>query len=183
MRMTTEGLALLKQLEGCRLAAYYDGGTDENGVPRGKLTIGYGHTRGVFPGDQCTQEAAEAWLLDDVAEKEAAILTLLPATPLNDNQLSALVIFVYNVGFGAKGRKDGFLELKSGEPSTMLRLLRTRLYEAASLEFPKWDHIDGAKSAGILKRRLLEQALFNKEPNPWKRSIKALNPLNFLKLK
>lgn len=171
MRLTKEGLALIKRFEGCSLKAYYDGGIDEQGIPHGKLTIGWGHTRGVFAGDQCTQEAADAWLLEDLTALEGGIIQVCHPAKLNDNQLSALMSFVYNVGYGARGRKDGFLELESGEPSAMLLCIRGGLYGAAGLEFPKWDKIKGAPSAGILRRRLAEQALFKKEPNPWKRLI------------
>lgn len=176
MRLTKEGLALIKSFEGCRLTAYYDGGIDEQGTPQGKLTIGWGHIRGVFAGDQCSQETADAWLLEDLAGLESGITQVCHPARLNDNQLSALVSFVFNVGYGARGRKDGFLELKSGEPSSLLLCIRRGDYAAAAQEFPKWDKVGGAPSAGVFRRRLAEKDLFEKEPNPWKRLIKGLKP-------
>ncbi len=182
MRLTKEGLALIKSFEGCRLTAYYDGGIDEHGIPHGKLTIGWGHTRGVFEHDECTQEAADAWLLEDLAEIEGGLLQCLNGVELNDNQLSALVSFCYNVGFGKKGKKDGFLVLESGHPSAMYTLLRSGFTIAAADEFPKWSKAGGVESAGLLRRRIAEQALYRKEPNPCLRLIKGLNPLRLLKI-
>ena len=39
MKVSEKGLAIIKKYEGCRLTAYV--------CPAGKLTIGYGHTKGV----------------------------------------------------------------------------------------------------------------------------------------
>lgn len=186
MRLTKEGLALIKSFEGCRLTAYYDGGVDEHGIPHGKLTIGWGHTRGVFEHDECTQEAADQWLLEDLAELERALLQCFREVELNDNQLSALISFCYNVGFGRADKpgrpgKDGLLVLASGHPSAMCSLLRYGFTIAVADEFPKWARSSGAESAGLLRRRLAEQALYRKEPNACKRLIKALNPLNLLR--
>ncbi len=44
--------------EGLSLRAYQDGG--------GVWTIGFGHTRGVKPGDVCSLAQAEGWLDDDI---------------------------------------------------------------------------------------------------------------------
>ncbi len=48
----------LKRDEGCRLEAYQDG--------VGVWTIGYGHTKGVSPGDTCSQAQADLWLDQDL---------------------------------------------------------------------------------------------------------------------
>ena len=83
------GLALIKRLESCKLAAY----PDDKGVP----TLGYGHTRGVKLGDVCTQAQADAWLAQDCAWAWQAIMQHVTA-PLNDNQAGALLSFVFNLG-------------------------------------------------------------------------------------
>ena len=54
------GLALIKQFEGCRLAAYQ--------CSAGVWTIGYGHTAGVHKGMKITQAQAEEYLKHDVAK-------------------------------------------------------------------------------------------------------------------
>jgi lysozyme len=84
------------------------------------------------------------------------------STPLNQNQYDALCDFVYNVGPGIKGKRDGFVWLKSGQPSTMLRLLNAGDYTGAAMEFPKWNL---PPLPGIIRRRATEQALFLRDDN------------------
>ena len=62
MKISLEGLALIKKFEGCRLEAHYCSG--------GVLTIGYGHTGGVKESDTITQEEAEKLLRADVFKFE-----------------------------------------------------------------------------------------------------------------
>lgn len=56
------GLALIKQYEGCRLAAYR--------CAAGVWTIGYGHTAGIHSGMTITQAQADAYLRQDIAKFE-----------------------------------------------------------------------------------------------------------------
>ena len=68
---------IAKRHEGLRLTAYPDPAT--SGAP---WTIGYGHTRGVRPGDTCSREQAEAWFEQDWAEA-ARIVPTFVTVPLN----------------------------------------------------------------------------------------------------
>ena len=131
-----------KDFEGCRLTAYPDPGT--GGAP---FTIGYGHILGVQEGDTCTQDQADEWLLDDLHDAIATVQNDV-IVPLNDNELSALVDFVFNVGG------------KNFAGSTLLRLLNTGQYEQAAAEFGKWNHASGHVLAGLTRRRAAEAALF-----------------------
>lgn len=153
MRTNAEGLLLIKDFEDCRLEAYQDQG--------GVWTIGFGHTKNVRPDDVWTQEQADAAFLEDVAEIERLVLACIPVQ-LTDNQLSALVSFVFNVGLGYKGIKDGFLTLKSGDPSTLIMRLRAADFAGAAAEFPKWCKVAGISNDGLRRRRMAEQALFLK---------------------
>ena len=56
-------LELIKRHEGLRLTAYK--------CPAGVWTLGYGHTRYVRQGQQCTETQAEVWLMDDLRESGA----------------------------------------------------------------------------------------------------------------
>ena len=91
-------LSLIKKWEGCKLKAYQDGG--------GVWTIGYGTTfypqdgSKVKEGDTCTQGQADNWLQIHVNNLVFEILHLVKPT-LNENQLGALVCFVYNIGIDA----------------------------------------------------------------------------------
>lgn len=89
------GLALIKQYEGCRLAAYR--------CAAGVWTIGYGHTAGVHSGMTITQAQADAYLRQDIAKFEGYVNNpaYVPITAnLNQNQFDALVSFAFNLGAG-----------------------------------------------------------------------------------
>ncbi|MBB5691770.1 lysozyme [Roseomonas alkaliterrae] len=103
-RISAEALDLLKRWEGCILHAYDD--ADPARPPRfiqpddpvrGTLTIGYGHTRTVRPGQRITQAEAERLLLEDLAPVEAAVARIV-TVPLTDGQYGALVSFAFNLG-------------------------------------------------------------------------------------
>lgn len=126
-------------------------------------TIGWGHTQGVKEGDKWSQAQADQQLMQDIAEMERIVLSCI-FMQLNDNQVSALVSFTFNVGLGYKGIKDGLISLVCGRQSSLLKYIRQGNFEMAALEFPKWDKVDGLPSRGILRRRLAEQALFVKKP-------------------
>ena len=103
-RISAEALDLLKRWEGCILHAYDDADPArpprfvQPGDPvRGTLTIGYGHTRTVQPGQRITLAEAERLLLEDLASVEAAIARSV-TVPLTDGQHGALVSFAFNLG-------------------------------------------------------------------------------------
>ncbi len=150
------GTALIEGDEGCKLVAYVDPKT--KGPP---ITIARGHTGPeVHLGMTCTQEQADAWFEADMAKFIMAI-HLAVKVPLSQNQFDALVSIVENVGPGSHER-DGILRLKSGNPSTLLRLLNLGDYKGTANEFPKWDSPGSSVQKGLEKRRLAEQALFMK---------------------
>lgn len=131
---------LLGEFEGCELTAYQD--------VIGVWTIGWGHTRGVKPGDTCTQAQADAWLDEDVSSVVDAINRDIKV-PLTQHQFDALVSFGFNVGYPAM------------EGSTLWRKLNAGDYEGAAKEFPRWDMAGGKHIAGLLRRRKLEAYWFN----------------------
>ena len=58
MRTSQEGISLIKKFEGCRLESYL--------CSADVLTIGYGHTEGVYDGMKITQEMADEMLEKDL---------------------------------------------------------------------------------------------------------------------
>jgi lysozyme len=131
----------LQRWEGLELLAYNDGG--------GVFTIGYGHTKGVKPGDKITLEQAQAFLDEDLAEAETAVNKSVKV-PLNQNQYDALVSLAYNIGAGA------FLG------STALARLNARNYTGAA-EALTWWNKDGKPLKvvqGLVNRRAGEKELF-----------------------
>ena len=143
MQYSKRGLQLTESFEGCRYVAYQD--------VRGVWTIGYGHTKGVEPGDVCTHAQAEAWLDEDTATAEVAVNRLVKV-PLTQNEFDALVDFAFNCGVGAL------------QGSTLLRLLNAGDDAKAAEEFERWTHAGGEVVAGLLRRRGAERDLF-KQPD------------------
>jgi len=135
------GLDLVKRSEGLRLEKYQD--------VAGKWTIGYGHLikKGEAFESPITEERATELLEQDLRLAESAVNELV-SVPLNDNQYSALVDFVYNVGKG------------NFEASTLLKRLNAGKYSAAADEFLKWVYAGGRRIEGLARRRSAERALF-----------------------
>ena len=134
------GLALVKAQEGLRLEAYRDGG--------GVWTIGYGHTRGVKPGDVISRERAELLLDTDLAEAERIVAELVHV-PLTDNQFAALVDFVFNEGAGAFAG------------STLLKKLNQGAHALVPACLKSWVFDKGKVAPGLVKRRAAEAALWS----------------------
>ena|SRR5689334_16300045 len=139
--VNTGGLALVREHEGLRLKAYQDSA--------GVWTIGYGHTRGVRPGDSISAARAEQFLDADLAEAERAVARLVKV-PLTDDQFSALVSFVFNTGEGAFAR------------STLLRKLNEGGYGLVPACLKSWIFDNGRVLPGLVKRRAAEAALWSK---------------------
>jgi lysozyme len=139
--LSSTGEGLIKEFEELRLTAYQD--------QKGVWTCGWGHTGlDVVEGTTCTPEQAEEWFLQDTQAAVHGVDTSI-TTNVSQNQFDALVSFTFNVGVGHEAH------------STMARLINARNFTAAAAEFPKWDHVNGVENAGLKRRRLAEQALFN----------------------
>lgn len=137
MKISDQGLQLLKKFEGCKLIAYWD----VNGY-----SIGYGHHGDdVTAGMKITQKEAEAYLKKDVAKFEKAVNVL--KYTFNQNQFDALVDFAYNCGVG---------NLKK------LTADSSRTLSEISGKIPAYCKANGVALAGLVNRRRAEQALFNK---------------------
>lgn len=140
------GLELIKQVEGCRLQAYLD----EKSIP----TIGFGHTEGVYMGQECTQDEADVWLSEDALSAWNTILGLV-RVPITQNRGGALLSFCYNIGNNAFRN------------STLLHILNSGDYEGVGDQMLRWVwevKPDGTKkiSEGLLNRRKSEVALWEK---------------------
>lgn len=154
-QVTQDAIDLIKQWEGLRLTAYDDQG--------GVLTIGYGHTGpDVAPGLVVSQAQAESWLREDLDYAEHTVEETV-TVPLNDSQFGALVSFVYNVGAGKAGSKDGFAVLRNGKPSSLLTAINAGASPETILTlWRQWDHVGGVVNQGLLNRRNAEIALWSR---------------------
>lgn len=139
------GIDIVKEFESCRLKAYRCAA----GVP----TIGWGHTKGIRMGQTITQAQADAYLVEDLEEFEEAVERYV-AAPLNDNEFSALVSLVFNIGPSA------FLH------STLLYRLNRGWRKLAADQFLVWNKgtVKGKKVVlrGLVRRRAAERELFLK---------------------
>ena len=142
MEYSLDVLHLTEQFEGCRLIAYPDPATGAE-----PYTLGFGHTAGVKPGDQITQAQAEQFLQEDVACCAAEINRHIGVT-LTQNEFNACVDFAFNLG------------CHNLETSSLWRYIQAGEFDKAAAEFPKWDRAGGHEMAGLLRRRLAEQAEF-----------------------
>jgi lysozyme len=141
MRISDNGLELIKSFEGLYLKAYL--------CPAKVWTIGYGHTGNVKPGDVINRQQADELLRQDV-EEFVAIVNTAVKVPLTQNQFDSLVSFVYNVG------ADAFRK------STLLRKLNAGDYAGAAQEFERWNKAHGVVLPGLVKRRKKERELFER---------------------
>ena len=121
----------------------YHGECDREGL----FTIGYGHTKDVNDGDTCTQAEAEQFLAADIKDCADAVNRDVEID-LTQEEFDALVDFAFNLGINAL------------EHSTLWKKLNAGDIDGAAAEFPKWDRAGGKEVAGLLTRRLAEQAEF-----------------------
>lgn len=142
MRISSEGLALIKRFEGFSAMPYI--------CPAGYRTVGYGHVvkdsdRGEYP---LSEEEAEALLLEDVVLAEMAVRRLTDV-PLEQRQFDALVSFTFNVGAAALQR------------STLRRVVNRGEHESAPRELMRWVYANGRILRGLVARREAEAALYS----------------------
>jgi len=139
MKISQEGIELIKKFEGCRTESYRCSAN----VP----TIGYGHTAGVKDGDSCTQAEAESILAEDLVEFEDYVNDLV-TVELTPSQFDALVAFTFNLGPKNLGE------------STLLRLLNLEKYDEIPAQFKRWNRASGKVLDGLIRRREAESLLF-----------------------
>ncbi len=90
MKISKNGINLIKKYEGCRLVAYK--------CPAGVWTIGYGHTLGVRSHDVISQEQAEEFLRQDLEIYENKVMACDDVYHWTQNEFDSMVSFAYNVG-------------------------------------------------------------------------------------
>ncbi|MFO1034559.1 MAG: lysozyme [Hyphomicrobiales bacterium] len=144
MKVTDEGLALIKASEGFRAMAYRDA--------VGVWTVGYGHTSRagapqVTPGLRVSEAEASDILHRDVDQFATGVARLVRVS-LSDQQFSALVSFAYNVGLGAFAG------------SGVLNAVNAADFAAVPRKLNAWVKAGGRVLPGLVKRRAAEAALF-----------------------
>lgn len=151
MNISEKGIDFIKAQEKLRLTA------EKNDA--GVWTTGYGHTENVREGDSVTPEQAEALLTVDL-RKCAEVLRQKLEVPVTQNQFDALCSILLSVGTGQRGVKAGLIELKSGQPSTLLMFLNQGCYAAAAEQFGSWIYAGNGVVKTLITRREREKNLF-----------------------
>lgn len=140
MRISDNGIKLIKKHEGCRLTAYKAVPTEQS------WTVGYGHY-GVEEGTVISQVQADAYLKEDL-QKSDGYVDKYVSVPVTQNMHDALVSFAYNCGAG---------RLKK---SSLLEKLNRRDYMGAADAFLLYVKSDGRVLNGLVRRRNDEREVF-----------------------
>ena len=135
-----KALKMIKKYEGLALMPYY--------CPSGVLTIGYGHTgNDVKKGMVITKKQANELLKKDLVRFKKEVMKYDNIYHWNVNEYQALLSFAYNIGSIHQLTANG-----------------TRTKDQISKAIPLYCRgANGNKLPGLLKRRMEEQKLFNKE--------------------
>lgn len=156
MKTNAPGVKLLHEFENCRLRAYK--------CPAGVWTIGWGNTfyedgRSVSEGDVITQDRADSlfqFILGTFEDQARRAIT----SKVNENQFSAFVSALYNIGPGSK-QKSGLIRLTNGRPSTLLTLINANPNNPAIRnQFMLWISKDSIYERGLTRRRQAEADLY-----------------------
>ena len=137
LNTSPDGLALIADLEGCRLTPYQ--------CSAGVWTSGIGHTAGVVPKRDISEREAAANLVADVLNTERRLAVCVPVT-MPQQVYDALVSFSFNVGTGAACR------------STLVSYLKRQQWWQACDQLTRWVFVNGERSTGLENRRQRERA-------------------------
>ena len=140
MRISSKALEKLKQFEGFRAQAYTP-------VKGDRLTIGYGFTEGVKPGDTITRKEADVRLAVELKAYEQAVYRACTVEP-TQHEFDAMVLLCFNIGIAGFKR------------STVLKAHNRGDRQAASRAFGLWNKSSGVVYAGLTRRRAEEAAWY-----------------------
>lgn len=140
MKISEQGISLIKSFESCKLTAYKALSTEEH------YTIGWGHYGSdVKAGWTISQNEADALLLSDLERFVKYTNTYTKSLVLNQNQFDALVSFCYNCG-----------------PGTLGKLVSSRTVEEIAEHIEDYTKSKGKVIKGLIRRREKEKELFCK---------------------
>lgn len=142
LKMSQDGLELLKSFEGLRLTAAR--------LPDGRWTMGHGHTQHARDGAVITAEDAEALLRYDLIPVVAAVNDAVTET-ISQRQFDALACFAFNVGVDAFLGSDVLARVNQGrmtEAALAMAIWRSGAFNGSSVVLD-----------ALIRRRSAEEAL------------------------
>jgi lysozyme len=150
MKISQEGITLIKHYEGCPKDA--DGNAVSYRCAANKATIGYGSLKlidgsPVQDNMKISMQEAEDLLAHELEEYEGYINDMV-TVPLKQNEMDAMVSWVFNLGP---------TNLKN---STLLRVLNEGKYHEVPEQIKRWNKVNGKVNEGLVKRRKSEALLF-----------------------
>lgn len=135
VKTSAEGLAIIANLEGCRLNPYQ--------CSAGVWTSGIGHTAGVKPTQNISEQDAARNLIADIIMTERAVDKCMPVImpqPVYD----AVISLAFNIGSGAACK------------STLAYFIRHGEWSQACQQLPRWVYVNGVWNKGLNNRRAVE---------------------------
>lgn len=139
MRVSQKGIKMIKDFEGCKLAAYKDS--------VGVWTIGCGNTSHAKAGMKITQAQADKFLAEDLAAVEKCLNNL--GVISKQNQFDALASWIFNLGVG------------NFNSSTMKKYIVAKCSDIdVTDQMVKWCNAGGRPLLSLRKRRVSEANMY-----------------------
>lgn len=148
MKISQNGIDLIKHFEGLRLEAYL--------CSSQVLTIGWGHTKTVKVGQRISRKKADELFAEDIKVYEDGVNKLV-TVPISQNLFDALVSFAFNLGLGNLGKSNLLKKVNAKAP-----------WVEIAPQFRRWVFGKGKRVEGLVRRREAEVLLA--AGLPWKTS-------------
>ena len=146
---------LIKTFEGLKLEAYL--------CAAGKISIGWGHCKGVKLGDTINEAQALKFLKEDIANFESQLLKALNADTieLNQSNFDSLICFVFNLGINNLLASTLWRKLKAGDFAAASKQFTSWIYAKRTIKINGKNYTINEPLRGLCARRLSEQSLFD----------------------
>lgn len=142
MRISPNGINLIKKFEGCRLTAYKAVSTEKY------YTIGWGHYGSdIKAGQKITQSQADSLFLKDIQKYVDGVNNAVKI-PISQSQFDSLVSLAYNIGVGGM------------QGSSVVAYVNKGQFDLAGNAFGQYVHAGGKVLQGLVTRRKAEKELF-----------------------
>lgn len=159
LSVSPQGHALIKNYESLRLKPYYDGTGHEITEYIKGATIGYGHlihnpSEFEIYKNGISEMKATEFYLNDISELELKTKKLINSE-LSQNEYDAVMMFVYNIGYGEVRRDSGFIT------SEVLKILNGASEANLDEAWLRWQYSNGHITRGVINRRKSELNVFH----------------------